>query len=263
MFDEYFYPSPSAISLVQVAATPRAVDIVDSPVSTSIDGCTINNKKGSISSKGYRQEERIDFEELFVPVARIKSICIFISNATTKNMTIYQMDVNTAFLNGELREVVYVSQLEGFIDPDKPNHVYMLKKSSKKQKSTAISSPEAKYIALSGCCAQILWMRSKLTYYGLKFNKIPMYCDNKSEIALCYNNVQHSRSKRIDVRYHFFKEQVENGVVELYFVRTEYQFADIFIKSLPRERFNFLVEKLGMKSMSPEMLKSLADEEDE
>ncbi|GJU78562.1 hypothetical protein Tco_1275632 [Tanacetum coccineum] len=90
--------------------------------------------------------------------------------------------------------------------------------SSKNQKSTAISSTEAEYIALSGCCAQILWMRSQQTNYGFKFNKIPLYCDNKSVIALCCNNVQHSRSKHIDVRYHFIKEQVENGVVELYFV---------------------------------------------
>ncbi|GJX77063.1 copia protein [Tanacetum coccineum] len=135
--------------------------------------------------------------------------------------------------------------------------------SSKKQKSTAISSTEAEYIALSGCCSQILWMRSQLTDYGFQFNKIPLYCDNKSAIALCCNNVQHSRAKHIDIRYHFIKEQVENGIVELYFVRTEYQLADIFTKPLPRERFNFLIDKLGMKSMSPETLKRLAEETDE
>ncbi|GKB44210.1 hypothetical protein Tco_0889152 [Tanacetum coccineum] len=106
-------------------------------------------------------------------------------------------------------------------------------------------------------------MRSQLTDYGLKFNKIPLYCENKSAISLCCNNVQHSRSKHIDVRYHFIKEQVENEVVELYFVRTEYQPVDIFTKALPRERFNFLVEKLGMKSMSPDTLKSPTEEEDE
>ncbi|GJV50653.1 hypothetical protein Tco_1446394 [Tanacetum coccineum] len=105
--------------------------------------------------------------------------------------------------------------------------------SSKKQKSTAISSIEAEYIALSGCCSQILWMHSRLTDYGFKFNKISLYCDNKSVIALCCNNVQHSRAKHIDIRYHFIKEQVENGIVELYFVRTEYQLADIFTKPLP------------------------------
>nr|GFC45944.1 uncharacterized mitochondrial protein AtMg00810-like [Tanacetum cinerariifolium] len=78
--------------------------------------------------------------------------------------------------------------------------------SSKRKKSAAISSTEAEYIALSGCCAQILWMRSPLSDYGLRFNKIPMYCDNKSVIALCCNNVQHSRSKHINIKYHFIKD---------------------------------------------------------
>ncbi|GJU03300.1 hypothetical protein Tco_1113638 [Tanacetum coccineum] len=87
-------------------------------------------------------------------------------------------------------------------------------------------------------------MRSQLTDYGFQFNKIPLYCDNKSAITLCCNNVQHSRVKHIDVRCHFIKEQVDNRIVELYFVRTEYQLADIFTKPLPRERFNFLIEKL-------------------
>ncbi|GJT63023.1 putative ribonuclease H-like domain-containing protein [Tanacetum coccineum] len=80
--------------------------------------------------------------------------------------------------------------------------------SSKKQKCTSISSTKAEYIVLSGCSAQILWMRSQLTDYGFQFNKIPLYCDNKSVIALCCNNVQHSRAKHIDVHYHFIKEQV-------------------------------------------------------
>ncbi|GKB85645.1 hypothetical protein Tco_0957917 [Tanacetum coccineum] len=135
--------------------------------------------------------------------------------------------------------------------------------SSKKQKCIAISSTEAEYIALSGCCAQILWMHSQLTDYGFQFNKIPQYCDNKSVIALCSNDVQHSRAKHIDVRYHFIKDQVKNGIVELYFVRTEYQLADIFTKPLPRERFNFLIKKLGMKNMSLETLKHLAEETEE
>ncbi|GKC79576.1 hypothetical protein Tco_1130350, partial [Tanacetum coccineum] len=135
--------------------------------------------------------------------------------------------------------------------------------SSKKQKNTAISSTEVEYTALSGCCAQIIWIRSQPTDYGLGFNKIPMYCDNKSVIAVCSNNVQHSRSKHIHVRYHFIKEQVETGVVELYFVRTKYQLAYILTKALGRERLEFLINKLGMKSMSPETLKRLAEEAEE
>nr|GEY83432.1 copia protein [Tanacetum cinerariifolium] len=135
--------------------------------------------------------------------------------------------------------------------------------SSKRQKSAAISNTEAEYITLSGCCAQILWMRSQLTDYGLGFNKIPMYCDNKSVIALCCNNVQHSWSKHIDIRYHFIKEQVENGVIELYFVNTEYQLADFFTKDLGRERIEFLINKLGMRSFTPQTHKQLTDEVNE
>ncbi|GJU84444.1 hypothetical protein Tco_1291990 [Tanacetum coccineum] len=112
------------------------------------------------------------------------------------------------------------------------------------QKSTAISTTEAEYIAMSGCYAQILLMRSQLTAYSFAFDKIPLYCDNRSAIALCCNNVQHSRSKHIDIRHHFIREQVEKGVVELYFVTTDYQLADIFTKALPRERFKFLLLRL-------------------
>ncbi|GKB41086.1 hypothetical protein Tco_0886028 [Tanacetum coccineum] len=113
------------------------------------------------------------------------------------------------------------------------------------------------------CTSRILWMRSQLTDYGLGFNKITMYCDNKSAIALCCTNVQHSRSKHIDIRYHFIKEQVENGFVELYFFRTKYQLTDIFTKALCRERIEFLIDKLGMRSFTPETLKELADEAEE
>ncbi|GJX34148.1 copia protein [Tanacetum coccineum] len=105
--------------------------------------------------------------------------------------------------------------------------------SSKKQKSTAISTTEAEYIAMSGCCAQIQCMRSQLMDYGFAFNNIPLYCDNRSAIALCCNNVQHSRSKHIDIRHQFIKDQVENGVFELYYERLP-QLAIIFTKALPR-----------------------------
>ncbi|GKB02504.1 hypothetical protein Tco_0830593 [Tanacetum coccineum] len=105
--------------------------------------------------------------------------------------------------------------------------------SSKRQKSAEISSTKAEYIVMSGCCAQVLWMRSQLTDYGFGFNKIPMYCDNKSAIALYCNNVQHSRSKHIDIGFHFVKE------------------------------IEFLINKLGMRSFTPETLKQLADEAEE
>ncbi|GJU05252.1 hypothetical protein Tco_1121682 [Tanacetum coccineum] len=135
--------------------------------------------------------------------------------------------------------------------------------SSKRQKSAADIRTGSLNIALFGCCAQVLWMRLQLTDYGFGFSKIPMYCDNKSAIALCCNNVQHSKSNHIDIRFHFIKEHVENGVIELYFVNTEYQLADIFTKALGRERIEFLINKLGMRSFTLETLKQLADEVDE
>nr|GEV66944.1 retrovirus-related Pol polyprotein from transposon TNT 1-94 [Tanacetum cinerariifolium] len=179
--------------------------------------------KARLVAKGYRQEEGINFEESVAPVARIEAIRIFITNVASRNMPIYQMDVKTSFLNGELKEEVYVSQPEGFVDPDHSTHVYRLKKA----------------------------------LYGLK--QAPWAC----AIALCCNNVQHSQSKHIDIRHHFIREQVERGVVELYFVTTDYQLADIFTKALPRQWFEFILSRLGMKSMSPTTLKRLQEEEGE
>ncbi|GJS26297.1 retrovirus-related pol polyprotein from transposon TNT 1-94 [Tanacetum coccineum] len=154
------------------------------------------------------------------------------------NMVIFQMDVKTAFLNGELNEVVYVSQPEGFVNPDHPSHVYRLKKALYGLKHAPacddMTHGEAEYIRpKSGCCAQILWMRPHTTRpMDIAFQtKFPMYCDNQSAIALCYNSVQHSRSKHIDIRHHFIKEQL--------------------LYNLPL---------LGVKQMSPETLKELQDE---
>ncbi|GJU33889.1 retrovirus-related pol polyprotein from transposon TNT 1-94 [Tanacetum coccineum] len=85
--------------------------------------------------------------------------------------------------------------------------------SSKKQDCTALSTAKAEYVSLSACCAQVLWMRTQLTDYGFYFNKIPIYCDLKSAIAISCNPVQHSRTKHIAVRYHFIKEHVEKGTI--------------------------------------------------
>ncbi|GJW93535.1 putative ribonuclease H-like domain-containing protein [Tanacetum coccineum] len=452
--------------------------------------------KTRLVAKGYKQEEGIDFEESFAPVARLEVVQMFIAYAAHKNITIFQMDVKTAFLNGPLKEEVYVSQPEGFIDPEFPDHVYRLKKalyglkqaprawydklssfliehgftkgiidptlftrrhggdillvqvyvddiifgstnpdfskrfanlmknnfemsmmgelkfflglqvhqsprgifisqsqyaiellkkhgldecvsmstpmaterldadlqgtptdqttyrrmigglmyltasrpdiafatfvcaryqarptvkhlkevkrifrylrqsynmglwypkdsgfeliaysdadhagckddckstsgglqflggklvswSSKKQDCTAMSTAEAEYVSLSACCAQVIWMRTQLLDYGYKYNRIPMYCDSKSAIAISCNPVQHSKTKHIDIRYHFIKEHVEKGTVEIYFVGTEYQLADLFTKALPKERFEYLVHRIGMRCMTPTQLESL------
>ncbi|GKE43476.1 retrovirus-related pol polyprotein from transposon TNT 1-94 [Tanacetum coccineum] len=319
---------------------------------------TVIRNKTCLVVREYRQEEGIDFEESFTPVARMEAIRIFLAYTTHKSFTVFQMDVKTAFLHGTLKEDVYVCQPEGFIDADHPSHVYKLKKalyglkqvprawynelltfrlqnhffkgtidpmlfirrfnddvlvvqlyvddiifgsthprlsqprstskrlkgsfviseepliwvsggaqflgeklvswSSKKQDCTALSTAEAKYVSLSACCAQVLWMRTQLTDYGFHFNKIPIYCDSKLAIAISCNPVQHSRTKHIAVRYHFIKKHVEKGMIELYFVKTDYQLADLFTKALPAERFNYLVRRLGMRSLFPRELERLA-----
>ncbi|GJU25196.1 hypothetical protein Tco_1163817 [Tanacetum coccineum] len=113
--------------------------------------------------------------------------------------------------------------------------------SSKKQYYTAMSTAEDEYVSLFACCAQVILMRTQILYYRYRFNKISMYCDSKSPIAISCNPVQHSHTTNINIRYHFTKKHIERGTVELYFVRKEYQLADLFTKALPEERFKYLV----------------------
>nr|GEW21544.1 ribonuclease H-like domain-containing protein [Tanacetum cinerariifolium] len=363
---------------------------------------TMRESNSIRDTKGYAQEEGTDFKESFAPVARLEAVWIFFAYVAYNSFPIYQMDVKTTFLNGPLKEEVYVAQPNGLVDSDHPEKVYHLRKAlyelkqaprawtsyppiliryfinqakyaleilkkhgmekgqnigtpmatkpkldanlseklvdqtdyrskirslvyltssrldivqavcycaryparptkkqlkdvkrifrylrgtinmglwypkdpsfeltafldadhvgcidtckgtfrgiqflgnklvnwmSKKQDCTAMSSAEAEYVALSASCAQVMWMRTKLKYYGFNYNKIPLYCDSQSAIAISCNPVQHSRTKNIYTRYHFIKEQVKNGIIELHFVRTEYQLADMFTKALPKDRY--------------------------
>ncbi|GJS05112.1 retrovirus-related pol polyprotein from transposon TNT 1-94 [Tanacetum coccineum] len=187
----------------------------------------ILKNKARLVARGYRQEEGIDFEESFAPVARLEAIRIFLAFAAHMNMVVYQMDVKTAFLNGNLREEVYVSQPDGFVDPDKPNHVYKLKKALYGLlpcgKSKLDEDKEGKAVDPShyrGMIGTLLYLTASRP-------------DLQFAICMC------ARSKHINIRFHFIKEHVENGVIELYFVNTEYQLADIFTKTLGRERIEF------------------------
>ncbi|GKG25448.1 hypothetical protein Tco_0398594, partial [Tanacetum coccineum] len=98
--------------------------------------------------------------------------------------------------------------------------------------------------ALSACCAQVMWMRTRLKDYGFNYNKLLLYCDSQSAIAISCNPVQHSRTKHIHTRYYFIKEHIENDIIELCFVTTEYQLADMFTKALPKDQFRYLVRRI-------------------
>nr|GEW44440.1 copia protein [Tanacetum cinerariifolium] len=326
------------------------------------DSAWIEAMQEELHYKGYAQEEGIDFEESFAPVERLEAVRIFIAYAVQKSFPIYQMDVKTEFLNGQLKEeakytlkmlhkhgmdigqsigtpiatkpkldadlsgnlvdqtdyyskigsLMYLTssrpdivqavclcaryqsrptkkhfkevkrifrylrgtvnmglwypkgfsfELTAFLDADHARCIDSRKSTSrgiqflgdklvswmsKKQNCTVMSSAKAD-VALSASCAQVMWMRTQLQDYGFNYNKIPLYYDSQLAIAISCNPVQHSRTKHIHTRYHFIKEQVENGIIELYFVRSEYQLADMFTKALPEDRFRYLVRRIVLR----------------
>nr|GEZ22818.1 retrovirus-related Pol polyprotein from transposon TNT 1-94 [Tanacetum cinerariifolium] len=248
--------------------------------------------------RGYRQEEGIDFEESFASVASMEAIRKFLAYVAHKSFTVFQMDVKTTFFHGSLKEDVYVCQPESFIDADHPSYVYKLKKAlyGLKQAPRAWYDKLSTFLLqnhfFNGTIDPTLFIRhflddilvSKyvleiLNKYGMESCDpvgTPMEIKDKLDldhngtsvdetkyrsmiaIAISCNPVQHSRTKHIVVRYHFIKEHVEKGIIELYFVKTDYQLANIFTKALPVDRFNYVVRRLGMRSLSPKELKRLA-----
>nr|GFA04771.1 hypothetical protein [Tanacetum cinerariifolium] len=183
----------------------------------------ILKNKARLVAHGYSQEEGIDFEESFAPVARLEAIWIFLAYVAHKNMVVYHMDVKTVFLNGNLREEVYVSQPTGFVDQDNPNHVYKLKKALYGLKQ----APRAWYYMLSSFLLSQDFSKGSV-------DPTLFIRRNGNDLLL-----------------------VENGVIELYFVNTEYQLADLFTKAFGRDRIEFLTNKLGMRSFTHETLKKL------
>nr|GEU60617.1 retrovirus-related Pol polyprotein from transposon TNT 1-94 [Tanacetum cinerariifolium] len=218
-------PIPEVTS-AQSSSTISHHIIVQSDHQISQHNRGILKNKARLVARGYRQEEGIDFEESFAPVARLEAIRIFLAYAAHKNMFVYHMDVKTVFLNGNLREEVYVSHPDGFMDQDNPSHVYKLKKALYGWKQ----APHAWYDMLS------LFLISQDFSKG-SVDPTLFIRRNGNDLLL-----------------------VENGVIELYFVNTEYQLADLFTKALGRDRIEFLINKLGMRSFTPDTLKQLTNE---
>ncbi|GJU67041.1 retrovirus-related pol polyprotein from transposon TNT 1-94 [Tanacetum coccineum] len=271
----------------------------------------VTRNKARLVAQGYNQQEGIDYDETYAPVARLESIRILLAYACALDFKLFQMDVKSAFLNGFINEEVYVAQPPGFIDFAKPNHVYRLKKAlyglkqapkawydrlkaflikhdytmgmvdntlftkkkepnliivqiyvddiifgstcqemcddfakimhdefemnrkstsgictfmrccltswfSKKQTALAISTTEAEYVSAEKACQQALWMKQALVDYGIRLDDIPIMCDNKGAIDLSKNPVQHSRTKHIEIRHHFLRDNVQKGNIFAY-----------------------------------------------
>nr|GFA18460.1 copia protein [Tanacetum cinerariifolium] len=117
---------------------------------------------------------------------------------------------------------------------------------SKKQTALSISITEAKYVSTEKACRQALWMKQALVDYGVRLDDIPIMCDNKRAIDLSKNPVQHSRTKQIEIRHHFLRDNVQKGNISIENVSSEDNIADILTKPLKREPFNYLRLGLGM-----------------
>ncbi|GJU10635.1 retrovirus-related pol polyprotein from transposon TNT 1-94 [Tanacetum coccineum] len=191
---------------------------------------TTTKNKARLVAQGYSQEEGIDYNETFSPVARMKAIMIFLAFATYMNFKVYQMDVKSAFLNGKLKEEVYVKQPLGFESSEFLDYVckldkalYGLKQAPKgmvpERKSTLAKD---EYVTAARCYASILWMKSQLSDYDIHYKMIPIFCDNASAIAISNNPVLYLRTKHIDIIYHFIRDHILKGDIEVHFIPIEY-----------------------------------------
>ncbi|GJZ44999.1 copia protein, partial [Tanacetum coccineum] len=292
--------------------------------------------KARLVAQGYNQQEGIDYDETYALVARLESIRILLTYACALDFKLFQMYVKSAFLNGFINEEVYVAQPLGFIDFEKPDHVYKLKKALyglkqapkacstfqdmcdefakimhdefemsmmgelnfflglqikqmedetvvyadsdhagdyvdrkstsgictfmgccltswflKKQTALAISTTEAEYVSAEKACQQALWMKQALIDYDVRLDDVPIMCDNKGAIDLSKNPVQHSRTKHIEIRHHFLRDNVQKGHISIEKVPSVDNIADILTKPLKRESFNYLRLGLGMMEHIP------------
>nr|GEU31914.1 hypothetical protein [Tanacetum cinerariifolium] len=229
--------------LKQVIGDPSKLVMTRKRLQTGADFC-MYALTSRLVAKGYGQEEGIDFKESFAPVARLEAVRIFVAYAAHKNFLIFQMDVKKTFLNGPLKEEDFRFELIAYSDADHAG-------CNDDCKSTSSNFWEI-----------IIWMRTQLLDYGFHYHKIPIYCDSKSDIAISFNPVQPLKTKHSNTRYHFIKEHVEKGTIELYFVRMEYQLADLFTKALLKERFEFLVHNIVFHMAQHRMMIKVPNTED-
>nr|GEW00021.1 putative retrotransposon protein [Tanacetum cinerariifolium] len=196
-----------------------------------------------VEIKGYRQEEGIHYDEAFAPVAKLEAIRIFLAYVVYMGFMVYQMDVKNAFLNEKHYEEVYVQLPPGFENSEFLNYVCKLDKALYGLKQ----APRAWYQANpkeSHLVVVKRIFRIQLVDYDVLYDKVSIFCDNTSTISISNNLVLHSRTNHIDMRYHFIRDHILKGDIELYFVPTDLQLADLFTKPLAEPCFTRLVTEL-------------------
>ncbi|GKC19616.1 putative ribonuclease H-like domain-containing protein [Tanacetum coccineum] len=193
-------------------------------------------------AQGHTQEEGIDYDELFAPVARIEAIRLFLAYASFKDFVVYQMDVKSAFLYGKIEEEVYVCQPPGFEYPYFPDKVYKVKKAlyglhqAPRAWYETLSTTEAEYVAAANCCGQVLWFQNQMLDYGLNFMNTKIYIDNESIIYIVKNLVFHSKTKHIEIRHHFIIDSYEKKLIQVIKIHTDQNVADLLTKAFDASR---------------------------
>ncbi|GJT66194.1 copia protein [Tanacetum coccineum] len=172
----------------------------------------VSQNKARLVAQGYNQQEGIDYDETYAPVARLESIRILLAYACALDFKLFQMD---------------------------------------KQIALAISMIEAEYVSARKECQQTLWMKQALIDYDVQLDDVPIMCDNKGAIDLSKNLVQHPHTKHIEIRHHFLRDNVQKGHISIEKVSSVDNIADILTKPLKRESFNYLRLGLGMMEHIP------------
>ncbi|GJW32193.1 retrovirus-related pol polyprotein from transposon TNT 1-94 [Tanacetum coccineum] len=185
----------------------------------------LNQRTLRLVAQGYNQQKGIDYDETYALVARLESIRILLAYACALDFKLFQMDVKSAFLNS-------------FIDEEK-------------QTALAISTTEAEYVRAGKACQQALWMKQALIDHDVRLDDVPIMCDNKGAIDLSKNPVHHSRTKHIETRHHFLRDNVQKGHISIEKVSSVDNITDILTKPLKRESFSYLRLGLGMMEHIP------------
>ncbi|GJY79498.1 putative ribonuclease H-like domain-containing protein [Tanacetum coccineum] len=214
--------------------------------------------KARLVAQGYTQEEGIDYDEVFAPVARIEAIILFLAYASFMNFIVYQMDVKSAFCMAQLFQMSSMGELTFFLGlqvKQKDDGIFIsqdkyvadiLRKfdfSTVKTTSTPMETNKALLKDEEAADVDVLWIQNQLLDYGYNFMNTKIYIDNESTICIVKNLVFHSKTKHIKIRHHFIRDSYEKRLIQLIKIHTDYNVADLLTKAFDVSRFQYLIAR--------------------